>query len=591
MPQAMKEQGRLSLYDRLNDELARVAWRAASFDALLGSYLTTLRRVLQIDRAALFTTSLDGNFLQVVAAEGVAADVLPRRARMRVGDYNTGRAQETGQPQIISNVNGLAPSQDMMAEGARSLMSIPVQRYGQTLGVLTVAMVREGFSKEEAGLLMVAMAPLAFALDALRRRGLAKRRAREYERLLNLLPVGIVLFDPQRQVIFASSLALSLLGAEHPEFFIPARPGDSEFPRPDRPLTLGDTVRSPWRGALDNMARQVLEYGLACEDTLRGPAESSTRDSGKGAALDWQLMRIGCWMAPRSMGIAPDATNPTTDMDEGGILVVRDLSDDSSFAGREGSMGRKANRGGLPRQLGGHEQSLGNERTAGLFSMLSHELRTPLTSMRGAVFLMNNAADDEPLSKHRHLVSIVDKNSQRLTDIISDLVDLAQIESGELPFEPSRQDLRDVIIRSWDMLKASVEAKSVSLVLEPDNEAGGPFVMIDRLLTLRVMRHLLDNAVKFSPAGGTVRVSFGDVDGGKLPIRVQDEGAGIPPEFMAQLFRKFAQSDPIMTRRAGGNGLGLYLVRVLSTHQGGDVELLTTSPRGTTFLLRLPVSA
>jgi PAS domain S-box-containing protein len=217
---------------------------------------------------------------------------------------------------------------------------------------------------------------------------------------------------------------------------------------------------------------------------------------------------------------------------------------------------------------------------------LSHELRTPLNALLGWTRLLRAgrlAADDAARAVHT-----VERNALALAQLVDDVLDLSRIVTGKLRLRVAPCDMAEVIARAIDTVMPAARARDVTLEqgpLPPAAIMGDP----DRLQ--QVVWNLLTNAVKFTPAGGTVHVSL-VLEEGRVLVEVRDTGVGIDPAFLPLIFDRFRQVNPAFDRHHGGLGVGLALVRQLVSAHGGDVEAHSDGPgTGATFRVRLPVRA
>ncbi|SFL99752.1 ATP-binding protein [Marinobacter zhejiangensis] len=218
-------------------------------------------------------------------------------------------------------------------------------------------------------------------------------------------------------------------------------------------------------------------------------------------------------------------------------------------------------------------------------STVSHELRTPLTSISGALKLTSEGMVGELPDKAREMVGIALKNSERLAQLINDLLDMDKLVSGKLGFNIRPLALAPMMKTSLENLE--VYAHNHDVVLEYSNQSSRCSVLADDLRFLQVMDNLVSNAIKFSPAGGTVRVSSELLDG-QVQISVCDQGDGIPESFHSRVFEKFAQADGSDRRVKGGTGLGLAISRGLLLHMNGSIRFDSEPGKGTCFYVTLP---
>lgn len=221
-------------------------------------------------------------------------------------------------------------------------------------------------------------------------------------------------------------------------------------------------------------------------------------------------------------------------------------------------------------------------------STVSHELRTPLTAIRGALGLVAGGVVGPLPEQASALLATALKNSERLTELINDLLDLEKFESGMMRFRLERQPLTPLVTRAVETNAPYAETLGVKFRLF------GPLpavdVDVDAIRLGQVLTNLLSNAVKFSPRGGVVeiRVSLRD---GHVRTSVTDHGPGIPQEFRARIFQKFSQADASDSRARGGTGLGLAISKSFVEGMAGSIGFESDPQRGTTFHFDLPLAS
>jgi PAS domain S-box-containing protein len=220
---------------------------------------------------------------------------------------------------------------------------------------------------------------------------------------------------------------------------------------------------------------------------------------------------------------------------------------------------------------------------------VSHELRTPLAAIYGSAQTL--LRDDIELDEdgRNRLLDVIAQESERLTRIADEILLANKLDSGQFVLGEQTVDLRA-------LAQAVVEEMRVSLVARDDISieltAPEPLAPVsgDRDKLRQVLINLLDNAVKYSPAGGCVQVSVQARDGG-VRIAVTDEGIGIPALEQRRIFGKFYRVDPDLARGVGGTGLGLYICRELARRMGGRLYVSSEEGKGSTFVVDLPVPA
>lgn len=216
---------------------------------------------------------------------------------------------------------------------------------------------------------------------------------------------------------------------------------------------------------------------------------------------------------------------------------------------------------------------------------LSHELRTPLNAILGwSQILRAKAVEDADLAEG---LDVIERNTRVQTQLIEDLLDMSRIVSGKIRLEVQQVDLGDVIKAAVASVRHGADAKEIriQMVLDP---LAGP-VRGDPARLQQCFWNLLSNAVKFTPKQGRIQVTLERVNS-HLEVCVTDNGQGISPEFLPHLFERFRQADASTTRRHGGLGLGLSIVKHLVELHGGTVRAKSAGEgQGSTFCIELPL--
>ena len=209
---------------------------------------------------------------------------------------------------------------------------------------------------------------------------------------------------------------------------------------------------------------------------------------------------------------------------------------------------------------------------------VSHELKTPLTVIGG--FAETLVTDDLPVDQRTQFAEAIRANAERMRRIVDDLLDLSRIESGGWRPNPAPVDVAGMADDIFSAARRAHADHAVALGIEIDARA--PTVYADATALRQVMTNLVDNAVRYTPAGGTVTVFTTLADGGAGTwVGVRDSGIGIAPEHLPRIFERFYRVDPGRSRDAGGTGLGLAIVRHLVEAHAGRVEAESTPGRGT----------
>jgi len=231
------------------------------------------------------------------------------------------------------------------------------------------------------------------------------------------------------------------------------------------------------------------------------------------------------------------------------------------------------------------EAERANELKMQFLAMISHELRTPLTSIQG--FASTLLADDvtwDP-SEQREFIQIINQESERLTDLVEQLLDLSRLEAGMLRIEPERVKLDELVSSS----SASLQVITAEHDLVLDIPADLPEVYVDGKRIMQVLNNLVTNAARYSPKGTCIEVRAVQ-EGSSIRVTVRDQGPGIPAEEREAVFEAFRQATNRPGNEDKGAGLGLAIARGLIMAHGGRIWVEDTGEQGTTMAFTLPIS-
>ena len=216
---------------------------------------------------------------------------------------------------------------------------------------------------------------------------------------------------------------------------------------------------------------------------------------------------------------------------------------------------------------------------------LSHELRTPLNAILGWAHMLRRP--DIGAREAQRGAEVIERNARAQATIIEDLLDMSAIISGKVRLQMQPVEIANALRTAVDTSRPTADAKQVTLELDADHMEGAS-ISGDPNRLQQVLWNLLTNAIKFTPAGGRVDVILRQEEG-RLLIRVTDTGEGIPAEFLPYLFDRFRQADASTTRKHGGLGLGLSIVKHLVELHGGSISAASEgSGRGATITVSLP---
>ena len=224
------------------------------------------------------------------------------------------------------------------------------------------------------------------------------------------------------------------------------------------------------------------------------------------------------------------------------------------------------------------------ERMRDFMADASHELRTPIAIIRGEadVALAHNRQAEE----YRESLAIIQDESRRLTRLVDDLLNLARADAGHQQLKVEEVYLNDLLEQCCRPAQAQARQKGVHLAAPPAGDIG---FRGDPGLLQRLISNLLDNAIRYTPAGGSVEARL-EARGAQAWLTIRDTGVGIPPELLARIFERFYRVDKARSRADGGFGLGLSIVKWIAEAHRGEVRVESRVNEGTTFTVVLPLA-
>ncbi len=378
---------------------------------------------------------------------------------------------------------------------------------------------------------------LALILSVARFLGLVLERARLVEgaraqhahllRTLDTLPLGVVTVAADMTLLMINPVARRLLRAGEP-------------PAVGRPLS--ETLGARYAARLANLV----------ERTLRN-AQPQSREMEREAGENAPPLRL------TALEIAAAAENQKEV-----VIVIEDLS--LSYEVQE------------LRRL--------DSLKSNFIAMVSHELRTPLTSIRGANHLLQTYYHASLQETHRRLVDIISKNTERLIQLVNNILDISLLDNHRLNLQTSVVDLAQAARQAAAEFEEAARRREIHLQVHAPHEPVRVWGDADRLA--QVLGHVLSNALKYTPAGGEVNLRL-QIEDDDAVIEVTDTGIGIGEDLREKVFERFFQGGDTLTRQSGGAGLGLFLARALVDLHGGTIRALEPKHAGARIHIRLPL--
>lgn len=214
---------------------------------------------------------------------------------------------------------------------------------------------------------------------------------------------------------------------------------------------------------------------------------------------------------------------------------------------------------------------------------VSHELRTPLASIKGySETLLDGGVDDD--ETRNEFLRVIDRHATRMSRLIDDLLILSRLESQQMPVASGSVDLAEVITYITRGVEKQAQDKNIDISTNIPEDL--PRVVGDRDRLEQVVVNLLDNAIKYTPAGGSIVLTAAEA-GGEVRIDVRDTGIGIPAEDISRIFERFYRVDKARSRELGGTGLGLAIVKHIIQGLNGRLSVESTPGKGSTFSFTL----
>ena len=218
-------------------------------------------------------------------------------------------------------------------------------------------------------------------------------------------------------------------------------------------------------------------------------------------------------------------------------------------------------------------------------SKVSHELRTPLTAIMGSMKLLQANVFGKLDSQAAEVLSIAERNSQRLLDLVNNLLDMQKIRIGDIEFALTDGSVRPIVEQAIKQVSEVAKDKDITIVLKDESDSA--HVCVDEMRLIQVVNHLLSNAIKHSPASSEIEVEITRLHK-EVMVSVADSGSGVAEEIKRDIFNEFVQSEEGNKRTPGGTGLGLAIAKALIDKLGGNISFYNQDKGGAVFYFTLP---
>jgi signal transduction histidine kinase len=514
---------------RLLRSISQLTSQDSDSTAIFSATLDLVRQLLRVERASILLLHAREGFLRMRAAIGIPESEWGQ-VRIPVGVGIAGRLVEDRVPVLVQDIQSSDFASLVRRDyhyGSQSFMAAPVIVQDHVVGVLCATGAADGpkWTSTDLDVLVAIAGYLGTAVGSRQIIRSSQASLTQLKDVLAQVRMGLVTVDMDQRVTMITAPARQMLGLmQHDD--VDGR----------KVVELFDD----YDGNLARCLGETLEFFAEITCEVR-PADPLGKN---GAAL-------GVVISP----LVDEHAQPV-----GALLTLSSLE-----------MRDKMER---LRQL--------DELKSVFLATLSHEFRTPLTALGGAVHLLENTQQDE---NQVQLTGIIRRNTRRLSRLLGNLIELVQLQNGELQCTPVTVDLAEVARCHLNDAREIMQERQQSLTSQLDFAP----TIADGVLLGRIISELLDNAAKFSPVKGAVHIATGwDRDLGEVWLEIRDSGPGVDQTLRRSLFEGFRQGEHYMTRSMSGLGLGLNLAWQLARLQNGRLEELGQPDSGAVFRATFP---
>jgi len=527
------------------------------FDSAVEWCLSEISRLCGAERAGLFLLNEEGDAF-VVVHRWFRPDSRTRLLAWKsipVKYLEWGlRRIEDGSPLLVQHVHQLPPEAEamqraMLATGAESVLALPVRVEGQLVGFMSFVNVRETelWRFADVSLLQLAADITGGALHRRRMMQELQQSEARHRAILQALPDMVFLLDSDLRLLdYHSPDSQQLLVS--PEQFV------------------GKTV---WEVLPEEVASQTQRAFALAQST------------GQTQSFEYSLQHPLFGLQYFEARLAPCGDGNT-------IAVVRDITERKRAEQEIAATNAQLEQALLRAQELAVAAEAASQAKSEFLANMSHEIRTPMNGIIGMTELLLGTPLNE---EQRDYLKTLRSSADLLLSILSDILDIANIEAGKMMLEQVPVDLREV---GEDIVKLfHARARQKDIALRADIAEGLPnAVLADPMRLRQILANLVNNAIKFTEQGEVVvEISRIAEEEGKIWVRlaVRDTGIGIPPERLESIFEAFTQADSSTTRRYGGTGLGLTICKRLAELMGGHIHVQSEVGVGSTFWVELPL--
>lgn len=568
-------------------EIDRVVSQSLNLDEMLEKAITKSIQVTSSDAGWIYLLQEDGETLTLETYTGISPDLAALGSKLKVGKGVSGMAVSSGKPVTMDIEN--YPYQDLLPmmtkDGIASLAGIPLIAKGKVVGAMVLSNKKPRvFSKDDIEILSSIGNQIGVAVENASLYSQLKQHDETLEILLEIDRVVSQSLDLDEtfrealaktmQVTSSDAGAIYLLEEDEKTLRLKTSSGISqEFVQAVSKINVGEGIA----GAAARMKKPFVT------DIDHYPSRDLIPDlekQGLVTLLAIPLMAKGRIVGAMNLGTRRRRVFSKEDMD-----VLASIGGQIGVAIENARLYQES-RISYDRLQKAYDDLKSLDKLKNEFlSNISHELKTPLVSIRGYSELMYDEKLGNILQPQKKALEAIIRNTDRLTRLIDSLLFLSiqQMGKTEIRMIPKPLALDEIVASSLTDMKIMAERKNISMMTEVP---AGLIVMGDRDRLTEVFLNLLDNAIKFTPTGGSISIKAWEEDR-SVHVTVSDTGIGIPENVLPLLFQRFYQADASITRKYGGTGLGLYICKnIIDAHQG-EIWIESKEGAGTTVHIRL----
>ncbi len=437
---------------------------------------------------------------------------------------------ELNEDSILTRVFTTRRPEVVGAEAKRgvNILVAPIAYHSKTMGAIIVSHRQQAYTPNDQKLLGLVATRLAVVLENASLYHDVNARRERWQAVFKHAEEGIVIFDRNAQILGFNPALVKLTGYNVSEAI------GKQFNRVIKSVSVDGADLS-----IATPLKQVLTQGVTITNN------EQLIESKNGAHA---------WVQINYSPIFDDGGNVTS-----GIAIIRNISKDREI----------------------------EEIKSDFISIVSHELRTPLSAIKGFLSMVLKKDFGELGDKQFHYLNRVYQSNQRMIDLVEDLLDVSNIESGRINLLPNPIAMENIISEVVSELASKGFERQIMLKVNRHHRL--PLVLADETRLRQILVNLVDNAIKYSLPKSDVVVDF-KVKADELVTSISDHGVGIAPSQIERIFQKFGRIYNPMSLQAGGTGLGLYIVKNLVENHGGKIWVTSREGKGSKFSFSLPIA-